>query len=78
MKGNQHVPVNTKTGVKMKVGQFFDGILHERELGQSIKYIESYFSDNEIKGKAILDAGCGTGIDCFVFGNKGASQSCRN
>src|SRR3989338_4725348 len=36
--------------------------------------IGHYFSDDEIKGKTILDAGCGTGHYSYVFNIKGCRK----
>lgn len=58
----------------MKSDNFFDSQFHERDLEQSIAYIEAYFSDQEIKGKSVVDAGCGTGADTLAFGMKGAAE----
>jgi len=38
------------------------------------KHVELFFSDGEIQGKRILDAGCGMGVFSIVFGGKQARR----
>jgi ubiquinone/menaquinone biosynthesis C-methylase UbiE len=40
----------------------------------SEKHWEIFYQPHEVRGKSVLDAGCGTGIFSFIFDQKGASQ----
>ena len=61
---------------KEKVGKFYDVVWTEYipEYEASAKHWEIFFSDVEVQGKSILDAGCGTGIFSIIFANKGAER----
>jgi ubiquinone/menaquinone biosynthesis C-methylase UbiE len=61
---------------KEKVGKFYDVVWTEYipEYKASEKHWEIFFSDEEVKNKSVLDAGCGTGIFSIIFANKGAGR----
>jgi len=61
---------------KEKVGKFYDVVWTEYipEYEASAKHWEIFFSDDEVQGKSVLDAGCGTGIFSIIFANKGAEH----
>jgi ubiquinone/menaquinone biosynthesis C-methylase UbiE len=61
---------------KEKVGKFYDVVWTEYipEYEASEKHWEIFFSDEEVKDKSVLDAGCGTGIFSIIFANKGAGH----
>jgi len=61
---------------KEKVGGFYDVVWTEYvpEYKASEKHWEMFFNEQEVKGKSVLDAGCGTGIFSIIFANKGAAQ----
>lgn len=58
----------------VKVDEFFDSIRATRTTEAALRYIEQYFADADIRGKAVIDAGCGTGADCRAFAVKGCGQ----
>lgn len=59
---------------KEKVGRFYDKIWRKYipEYTASEKHWELFYTDEEVKNKHILDAGCGTGIFSLIFAEKGA------
>ncbi len=59
---------------KEKVGRFYDVVWTEYipEYKASAKHWEIFFSPEEVEGKSVLDAGCGTGIFSIIFANNGA------
>jgi len=61
---------------KEKVGRFYDVVWTEYlpEYEESEKHWELFYSDSEIQGKTVLDAGCGTGIFSTIFANRGAKK----
>jgi ubiquinone/menaquinone biosynthesis C-methylase UbiE len=61
---------------KEKVGKFYDVVWTEYipEYEASAKHWEIFFTDQEVLGKSVLDAGCGTGIFSIIFANKGAKH----
>jgi ubiquinone/menaquinone biosynthesis C-methylase UbiE len=61
---------------KEKVGKFYDVVWTEYipEYEASEKHWEIFYAAEEVQGKSILDAGCGTGIFSIIFANKGADQ----
>lgn len=61
---------------KEKVGKFYDVVWTEYipEYEASEKHWEIFFSRDEVRGKSVLDAGCGTGIFSIIFANNGAKQ----
>jgi ubiquinone/menaquinone biosynthesis C-methylase UbiE len=61
---------------KEKVGRFYDVVWTEYipEYEATEKHWELFFSENEVRGKTVLDAGCGTGIFSIIFASKGAGQ----
>ncbi len=61
---------------KDKVSQFYDVVWTEYipEYEASKAHLELFFSDEEIVGREVLDAGCGTGIFTIIFANKGARK----
>jgi ubiquinone/menaquinone biosynthesis C-methylase UbiE len=61
---------------KEKVGKFYDIVWTEYipEYEASEKHWELFFSHDEVQGKSVLDAGCGTGIFSIIFANNGAER----
>ena len=59
-----------------KVSRFYDVVWTEYipEYKATEKHWEIFFSENEVREKSVLDAGCGTGIFSIIFANKGASS----
>ncbi len=61
---------------KEKVGSFYDVVWTEYipEYDASEKHWLLFFTPEEVKGKTVLDSGCGTGIFSIIFANNGAGQ----
>ena len=61
---------------KEKVGRFYDVVWTEYlpEYEASEKHWKLFFSAEEVKGKTVLDAGCGTGIFSAIFARNGAGR----
>lgn len=61
---------------KEKVGSFYDVVWTEYvpELEASEKHWRLFYSPDEVRGKSVLDAGCGTGIFSIIFGRNGAGR----
>lgn len=61
---------------KEKVGKFYDVVWTEYlpEYEESEKHWKLFYSEEEVKDKTVLDAGCGTGIFSIIFANAGASK----
>jgi len=61
---------------KEKVSNFYDIVWTEYvpEYEESEKHWQIFYSQEEVKGKYILDAGCGTGIFSIIFGNRGNNK----
>jgi ubiquinone/menaquinone biosynthesis C-methylase UbiE len=61
---------------KEKVGSFYDVVWTEYipEYDASEKHWLLFFTPDEVKGKAVLDSGCGTGIFSIIFAKNGAGQ----
>jgi ubiquinone/menaquinone biosynthesis C-methylase UbiE len=61
---------------KEKVGKFYDVVWTEYlpEYEASEKHWTLFFSKEEVQGKSVLDAGCGTGIFSIIFANNGAQH----
>jgi ubiquinone/menaquinone biosynthesis C-methylase UbiE len=59
---------------KERVGNFYDVVWTEYlpEYEASEKHWGLFFSPGEVRGKAVLDAGCGTGIFSAIFARNGA------
>lgn len=59
-----------------KVSRFYDVVWTEYipEYEETEKHWELFYSPDEVKGKSVLDAGCGTGIFSIIFANNGAGQ----
>ena len=47
---------------------------YRQDIERCMSLIGHYFSDDEIKGKIIMDAGCGTGHYSYVFNIKGCHK----
>jgi ubiquinone/menaquinone biosynthesis C-methylase UbiE len=61
---------------KERVSHFYDVVWTEYipEYKETETHWEMFYGDEEIKGKSILDAGCGTGIFSIIFANRGAGK----
>lgn len=61
---------------KEKVGSFYDLVWTEYipEYSESEKHWKMFYAEDEVKGKSVLDAGCGTGIFCIIFACNGAAK----
>ncbi|MCD6194417.1 MAG: methyltransferase domain-containing protein [Candidatus Aminicenantes bacterium] len=59
-----------------KVGRFYDVVWTEYipEYEKSEEHWRLFYSPEEIKGKRVLDAGCGTGIFSIIFARNGAAE----
>ncbi|MCG2815358.1 MAG: class I SAM-dependent methyltransferase [Candidatus Aminicenantes bacterium] len=59
---------------KEKVSRFYDVVWTEYipEYAETENHWRMFYSPEEVKGKTVLDAGCGTGIFSIIFGNNGA------
>jgi ubiquinone/menaquinone biosynthesis C-methylase UbiE len=61
---------------KERVGNFYDVVWTEYipEYEETEKHWSMFYDDGEIKGKTVLDSGCGTGIFSIIFANRGAAR----
>jgi ubiquinone/menaquinone biosynthesis C-methylase UbiE len=61
---------------KDKVGRFYDVVWTEYvpEIEASEKHWAMFFAPDEVRGKSVLDAGCGTGIFSIIFARNGAGR----
>ena len=61
---------------KERVGHFYDVVWTEYlpEYKESENHWGLFYSPDEIRGKKVLDAGCGTGIFSTIFARNGASE----
>ena len=61
---------------KEKVSRFYDVVWTEYipEYEATEKHWEIFFSEDEVRGKSVLDAGCGTGIFSIIFANNSAGR----
>jgi ubiquinone/menaquinone biosynthesis C-methylase UbiE len=61
---------------KEKVSRFYDVVWTEYipEYEATEKHWEMFFSGDEVRGKVVLDAGCGTGIFSIIFANHSAGS----
>ncbi len=61
---------------KEKVGKFYDVVWTEYipEYPETEEHWGIFYDTEEVKGKSILDAGCGTGIFSIIFANHGAGK----
>jgi ubiquinone/menaquinone biosynthesis C-methylase UbiE len=61
---------------KERVGRFYDVVWTEYlpEYEASEKHWGLFYTPEEIRGKAVLDSGCGTGIFSIIFARNGAAQ----
>ncbi|MFQ6037010.1 MAG: class I SAM-dependent methyltransferase [Candidatus Aminicenantales bacterium] len=59
---------------KERVGRFYDVVWTEYvpEYEPSEKHWRLFYSPEEVKGRSVLDAGCGTGIFSIIFARNGA------
>ena len=61
---------------KEKVGRFYDVVWTEYipEYEETEKHWKIFFSAEEVAGRSVLDAGCGTGIFSVIFAKQGAGR----
>ena len=61
---------------KEKVGKFYDVVWTEYlpEYNASETHWKIFYSPQDIEGKSVLDAGCGTGIFSIIFARNGAAS----
>jgi len=61
---------------KNRVGQFYDVVWTEYlpEYEASETHWKIFYSPQDIQGKSVLDAGCGTGIFSIIFARNGAAK----
>jgi 2-polyprenyl-6-hydroxyphenyl methylase/3-demethylubiquinone-9 3-methyltransferase len=61
---------------KVRVGSFYDVVWTEYvpELEASEKHWRLFYSPEEVSGRSVLDAGCGTGIFSIIFARNGAGR----
>jgi ubiquinone/menaquinone biosynthesis C-methylase UbiE len=61
---------------KEKVGRFYDVVWTEYvpEYEASERHWALFYAPEEVKGKTVLDAGCGTGIFSTIFARNGAAM----
>jgi ubiquinone/menaquinone biosynthesis C-methylase UbiE len=61
---------------KERVSRFYDVVWTEYipEYEETEKHWRIFFTPEEVKGCAVLDAGCGTGIFSIIFANQGAGR----
>jgi ubiquinone/menaquinone biosynthesis C-methylase UbiE len=61
---------------KEEVGKFYDVVWTEYipEYKASEKHWNIFFSEEEVQGRSVLDAGCGTGIFSIIFARNGAGR----
>jgi ubiquinone/menaquinone biosynthesis C-methylase UbiE len=61
---------------KEKVSRFYDVVWTEYipEYEASENHWKMFYTPDEVKGKSVLDAGCGTGIFSIIFANNGAAR----
>ena len=61
---------------KKDVQEFYDVVWTQYipEFNASKRHLEIFFDEEEIKGKKILDCGCGTGIFTNIFASMGAGE----
>jgi ubiquinone/menaquinone biosynthesis C-methylase UbiE len=61
---------------KERVGRFYDVVWTEYipEYPETENHWRLFYSGDEVKGKTVLDSGCGTGIFSIIFANHGAAQ----
>lgn len=61
---------------KERVGKFYDVVWTEYlpEYEASEKHWKIFYSAEEVQGKSVLDAGCGTGIFSIIFAQNGAAR----
>ncbi len=61
---------------KEKVGRFYDVVWTEYipEYEETERHWSLFYSAEEVGGRSVLDAGCGTGIFSIIFANHGAER----
>lgn len=59
---------------KERVGRFYDVVWTEYipEYPETEAHWKLFYSEEEVKGRKVLDSGCGTGIFSIIFANHGA------
>ena len=62
---------------KKDVQEFYDVVWTQYvpEFDASKKHLKIFFDETEVKGKNILDCGCGTGIFTIIFASMGAEKA---
>jgi 2-polyprenyl-6-hydroxyphenyl methylase/3-demethylubiquinone-9 3-methyltransferase len=60
--------------MSVSVEEFYDRLWarHRPEYGASREHLEGFFENGEVRGKSVLDAGCGSGVFSVIFAEKGA------
>lgn len=58
------------------VERFYDRLWarHRPEYDACREHLEAFFEDGEVRGKSVLDAGCGSGVFSVIFMKKGAAR----
>lgn len=61
---------------KERVGRFYDVVWTEYipEYPETENHWRLFYSGDEVEGKTVLDAGCGTGIFSIIFANHGSAR----
>jgi ubiquinone/menaquinone biosynthesis C-methylase UbiE len=69
-------PFASRNMDKEKVGKFYDVVWTEYipEYEKTEEHWKIFYSAEDVMGKTVLDAGCGTGIFSVIFANNGAGK----